>query len=161
MKNLCLVVICMLGFACSPEGKSENPEIYRQWSDGKAIVVIINADENSDSEHYADWSHYLNEFAEQAGPEFVFHKLAAQAGGKSWESPVKLEKMNAQPYSILFFKKGEPAYFYQGAIVESQVYRFVRLRYSNDDIPEFLHQFSPEEITVTWDTKAKVFNVSP
>lgn len=157
MKNLCLVVICMLGFACASEGKSEKPEIYRQWSDGKAIVIIIDADENSDSELYADWSHYLNEFAEQVGPEFVFHKLAAKAG----ESPVDLEKLKAQPYSMLFFKKGEPAYFYQGAIVESQVYRFVRLRYANDDIPAFLHQFSPEEITVTWDTKEKVFNVSP
>ena len=157
MKNLCLVVGCMLGFACSSEGKSEKPEIYQQWSDGKAIVVIVDANEDSDSEHYADWSHYLNEFAEQAGPEFVFHKLAAQAG----ESPVNLEKLKAQPYSILFFKQDEPAYFYQGAIVEPQVYRFVRLRYSNADIPEFLHQFSPEEITVTWDAKAKVFNVSP
>ena len=56
MKNLCLVVVCMLGFACSSEGKSEKPEIYQQWSDGKAIVVIVDANEDSDSEHYADWS---------------------------------------------------------------------------------------------------------
>lgn len=153
MKNLFLVVIFMLGVACSSEGKSEDSEIYQQWSNGKAIVIIIDAEESSDGEHYADWSHYLNEFAEQIKPKFVFHKLAG--------SPVNVEKINAQPYSTLFFKKGEPAYFYQGAIVEPQVYRFVRLRYSNDDIPEFLQQFSPAEVNVEWDGEGKHFKVFP
>ncbi len=153
MKYLYLVLLCLINLACASEGNSEKPEIHQQWANDMAIAVIVNIDGNSTSEQYADWSHYLNEFAQEVGSEFVFYKLR--------EINVKFKTIKPEPYSILFFKKGQPAYFYQGAITEPQVYQFIRLRYSNEDIPGFLHQFSPTQVSAAWDDTSKAFVVTP
>lgn len=58
-------------------------EFVEDLESGKSVVLIINADEKSKSEQYADWSHYLNEFSSDVGNNYVFHKI----------SNVKLNKM--------------------------------------------------------------------
>ena len=98
MKNLCLVVVCMLGFACSSEGKSEKPEIYQQWSDGKAIVVIVDANEDSDSEHYADWS-----TTSTNSPTGRTGIRVSQAGGTSWRKSRQFGKIEGAALLNTFF----------------------------------------------------------
>ncbi|MCW8987133.1 MAG: hypothetical protein OQK75_05615 [Gammaproteobacteria bacterium] len=112
---------------------------------GKAVVLIINANENSKSEQYADWSHYLNEFSSGAGKNYTFHKLSAD---KLRRTILNGEKFK-EKYSMIFMKKGKPSYFYSGPIVEPQVYKFVHLTFSGKPIqPKYLNQFSPEIVTI-------------
>lgn len=120
-------------------------EFVEDLESGKSVVLIINADEKSKSEQYADWSHYLNEFSSDVGNNYVFHKI----------SNVKLNKMilngekYKENYSMIFMKKGKPSYFYSGPIVEPQVYKFVKLTYLGKPIkPKYLNQFSPEEVKI-------------
>lgn len=112
---------------------------------GKSVVLIINADEKSKSEQYADWSHYLNEFSSEVGNNYVYHKISTT---KLNEIILNGEKFK-ENYSMIFMKKGKPSYFYSGPIVEPQVYKFVKLTYLGKPIkPKYLNQFSPEEVKI-------------
>ena len=112
---------------------------------GKSVVLIINANEKSKSEQYADWSHYLNEFSSKVGKDYTFHKLSAD---KLKNIILNGEKFK-ENYSMIFMKKGKPSYFYSGPIVEPQVYKFVQLSYSGKPIkPKYLNQFSPEKVNI-------------
>lgn len=120
-------------------------EFVKELESGKSVVLIINADEKSKSEQYADWSHYLNEFSSKVAKEYVFHKMS---GSKLKKIILNGEKFK-ENYSMLFMKKGKPSYFYSGPIVEPQVYKFVQLTYSGKSIkPKYLNQFSPEEVNI-------------
>lgn len=118
-------------------------EFVKDLESGKSVVLIINADEKSKSEQYADWSHYLNEFSSEAGNNYVFHKISTAKLNKIILNGEKFK----ENYSMIFMRKGKPSYFYSGPIVEPQVYKFVQLSYLGKPIkPKYLNQFSPEEI---------------
>jgi len=112
---------------------------------GKAVVLIINAAENSKSELYADWSYNLNQFSSEVGDAYVFHKISKNKLNKLIYDSTKY----SNSYSMFFMKKGHPSYFYDGPIVESQVYKFMNLTYQGKPIkPDYLTQFSPDEVVV-------------
>ncbi len=51
-------------------------------------------------------------------------------------------------------KQGKPSYFYKGAIVEPQVYKFIKLTYLGKEIkPKYLKQFSPKQVNVEFKVK--------
>ena len=112
---------------------------------GKAIVLVINAIAEPETEQYADWSHYLNQFSSKAGETFVFHKTTTR---KLKDQIYGAEKFSTN-HSMIFMKKGKPSYFYNGPIVEPQVYQFVYLTYQEKPVkPEYLKQFAPQVITI-------------
>ncbi len=132
-----LLIISLLIFA--------DNQLERELESGKAIVLIINAVVKKDSEQYADWSHYLNQFSSDVGKNYVFHKLSTDKLNKT---VLNADKFNNN-YSMIFMKKGKPSYFYKGPIVEPQVYKFVQLMYSGKLIkPKYLKQFSPKEVNI-------------
>ena len=120
-------------------------EFIEELELGKSVVLIINADEKSKSEQYADWSHYLNEFSSEVGNNYVYHKISTTKLNKIILNGEKFK----ENYSMIFMKKGKPSYFYSGPIVEPQVYKFVKLTYLGKPIkPKYLNQFSPEEVKI-------------
>jgi len=119
--------------------------LEKELASGVGVVLVINANENDKSEQYADWSHYLNQFSKDVGKNYIFHKI----------SSVQLDKIIAnkkeyhEEYSMIFLKKNMPSYFNKGAILEPQVYEFIRLLYAGKPIkPDHLNQFSPVEIKI-------------
>ena len=117
----------------------------KELESGKAVVLIINAVVKPESEQYADWSNYLNQFSSDVGKGYVFHKLSMDKLNKL---VINADKFNKN-YSMIFMKKGKPSYFYKGPIVEPQVYKFVQLTYSGKPIkPKYLNQFSPKKVSI-------------
>lgn len=117
----------------------------KELESGKAVVLIINAVVKPESEQYADWSHYLNQFSSDVGKSYVFHKLSMDKLNKL---VLNADKFNKN-YSMIFMKKGKPSYFYKGPIVEPQVYKFVQLTYLGEPIkPKHLKQFAPKEVNI-------------
>lgn len=110
-----------------------------------SIFLIINSEGDSESEQYADWSHYLNQFASEAGKSFVFHKVTTDDLKKFVHDPNKY----TNDFSMIFLKNGKPTFFYNGPILEPQVYKFVELTYLGKPIkPEYLTQFAPQEVII-------------
>ncbi len=140
LKNVFALALILISSSVFADHK-----FVKDLESGKSVVLIINADEKSKSEQYADWSHYLNEFTSEVGNNYVFHKVST---GKLKKIILNSERFK-ENYSMLFMKKGMPSYFYSGPIVEPQVYKFVQLSYLGKPIkPKYLNQFSPEEVKI-------------
>lgn len=143
----CLSVSCAVAAVDSP--------VYEAWSSGRAIVIVINADQTSHSEQYADWSYYLNAFAEEGGDAYLFSHLEET-------DVIDMPEQMQTPYALLFFKKGKPSYLSSAPILEPQVYDFVHAVYSGGVVEPHLHQFAPSEVDVVWraaDSKFFVTNM--
>lgn len=137
-------IIFILFIVASSFVQADN-EYIKELEAGKSVVLIINADESSKSEQYADWSHYLNAFTSDVGNSYVFHKVST----RKLKNIILNSENFREDYSMLFMKKGMPSFFYGGPIVEPQVYQFVKLTYLGKPIkPEYLKQFSPEEVNI-------------
>ncbi|VAW63242.1 hypothetical protein MNBD_GAMMA10-1658 [hydrothermal vent metagenome] len=117
----------------------------KELNAGKAVVFIINSIESTQDEQYADWSHYLNQFSTDNTRTYTFHKISKD---KLSQVIHNSDKFNT-PYSMIFMKNDRPSYFYEGPVIEPQVYRFIALTYKGEPIkPEYLTQFSPDEVSV-------------
>lgn len=140
LKNIFVFILILTSSSIFADYK-----IKKELESGKSVVLIINADEKSESEQYADWSHYLNEFSSEVGNNYFFHKIST---AKLNKIILKGEKFK-ENYSMVFMKKGKPSYFYSGPILEPQVYKFVKLTYLGKPIkPKYLNQFSPKEVKI-------------
>ena len=144
--NRAILVSLSLVFAsiAVPVYADQKSLIKSDLRNGKAVVLIINGKENQESEQYADWSYYLNDFANTVGDEYVFHKLNTT----SLMNLIESAKSYTKAYSMIFMKQGKNTYFYNGPIVEPQVYEYVQLNYSSQTVPKHLHQFAPEAVVV-------------
>ena len=119
--------------------------IQEELNSGKVVVLIINANENKEDEQYADWEYYLNQFSKDVGDKYVFHKISVS----QLDDLINDSNKYKEEYSMFFIKKDKPVYFYQGAIVESQVYEYIKLVFAGKPVkPEYLLQFSPEIVEV-------------
>ncbi len=152
--------LALLISACASANTSSQ-SMAEAWASGKAIVVILNASPNQTDETYGDFAYYLNDFAASAGDNWAFFTLNTQP--PSPELPIELH-LATTPYSVLFVKQGAPqAYLYPGPILEPQVYEFVQRQFEGRDIPDYLYQFSPDEVQVNWEDQSGLLriNVTP
>lgn len=139
-RNIFILLLTIISFSVYADH-----EFKKDLDSGKSVVLIINANEKSKSEQYADWSHYLNEFSSGAGKDYVFYKLSSD---KLKDVILNGEKFK-ESYSMIFMNKGNSSYFYSGPILEPQVYKFVHLSYSGKPIkPKHLSQFAPEKVNI-------------
>lgn len=119
--------------------------LSKELSSDKVVVLVINANEHNKSEQYADWSHYLNQFSRDVGNKYIFHKISSKRLGELIENSGKFE----EKYSIIFMQKNKPSYFYKGAILEPQVYEYIKLSFEGKPIePEYLKQFAPQKVKI-------------
>lgn len=157
LRSLTTLGLAFLISACAAADTATNP-LVEAWSAGKAIVITINPSPNNTDETYGDFAYYLNDFAASAGDQWAFFALDSQASTP--ELPIELN-IAATPYSVLFIKQGEPqGYLYPGPILEPQVYDFIRRQFEGRDIPDYLYQFSPDEVRVRWEDQNELFRIN-
>lgn len=139
--------LALLISACA-SANSSSQSMSEAWASGKAIVVALNSSPEQADETYGDFAYYLNDFAATAGDNWAFFTLNTQ--DPSPELPIELHQA-ATPHSVLFIKQGAAqGYLYPGPVLEPQVYEFVKRQFEGRDIPEYLYQFSPDEVQVKW-----------
>lgn len=135
---------CLLLAASSSAAAGFTEDVNHDLATGKVIVLIINADETRQSEQYADWSYYLNEFAREAGLVFSFYKVSSD----DLASLVTCSKRYDAPYSMIFMRNDEVSLFHEGPILEPQIYEYVSRFYGGESMPEHLDQFAPPVVQV-------------
>lgn len=111
----------------------------------QTVILIINGLGNHESEQYADWAHYLNEFYNSShSEEFAYFNVSAA----SLSTMIEDGQQFATSYSMIFMKNGRPSLFHEGPILEPQAYEYVDLFYAQQAIPAHLHQFAPVETDI-------------
>ncbi|PCM42870.1 hypothetical protein [Marinobacter sp. ANT_B65] len=148
--------LALLISACASAGTSSQ-SMAEAWVSGKAIVVTLNPNPGNTDEAYGDFAYYLNDFAASAGDNWAFFTQNSQAATPAL--PIELN-VAATPRSVLFVKQGAPhGYLYPGPILEPQVYDFVQRQFEGRDIPDYLYQFSPDEVQVKWEDQRGLLRV--
>lgn len=112
-------------------------ESQNSYNNGKGILLFSFIEAHRNTEAYADWAEYLNEFKFDSKSEFLIHQIEGQ-------TKVALN-IKTDEFSI-FLKEGYPTYFYDGLIVEPQVYTAVYKVYSKQELSGMDKSFLPEEL---------------
>ena len=148
--------LALLISACASANTSSQ-SMTEAWTSGKAVVITLNTNPDSTDESYGDFAYYLNDFAASVGDNWAFFTLNSQT--PSPELPIELH-VEATPNSVLFVKQGESrGYLYPGPILEPQVYDFVQRQFEGRDIPDYLYQFSPDEVQVKWEGQSRLLMI--
>ncbi|TAA41807.1 hypothetical protein [Corallincola spongiicola] len=132
LRTIISVLLLAGSVACeaTTSAVKDTAAICQQYNSGDAIAVVGNA-KPDDSEWYADWSAYLNDFAmANADKITVYH---------SSNHP----EFNVSDYTVFFAKKGHPSFIISEA-VEPQYYEYVAMTYSGEVIPASISAFKAE-----------------
>jgi hypothetical protein len=96
-------------------------KIEHAFQSNKQVLVLAWSDKDkcgADNEGCGDWSDRLNNFIKNNSKSLEIIKLSPV----NWKRVVDIGTTKIAPHSELFLKKDHPSYFYEGAIVEDQVY---------------------------------------
>jgi len=115
---------------------SLSSDIHNAYNSGRPVLLFAYNEEIVDSEVYADWAYYLNEFKKNQGAEFFY----AQVDAASFKS-IPSDELTG---FTLFVKEGHSAYWYDGLIVEPQVYMSVFKIFANKRLNGMDKAFMPE-----------------
>ena len=118
--------------------------VCEAFEDNRVVVLIIHDNGDHESESYADWAEYLNDFASSHTEDYRLIKLTQESLTRLIDEADRY----IAPYSMVFLKEGRPSLFYEGPIVEPQTYQYVELFYAGREIPAHLSQFAPLEVEV-------------
>ena len=149
MKNIKGLLISCLLFsltACSINSREVtgnampnnlSSESITAYQNGKGILLFKFEDSAIDSEAYADWAEYLNEFKSANNSDFLINEINRQE-----KAALNIETTEF----TIFLKKGYPSYFYDGYIVEPQVYTAVHKVYTEQELSSMDKSFLPEKL---------------
>lgn len=107
------------------------------YENGESVLLFSLSKNTRDTEAYADWAEYLNDF--KLNPPSKFSILEITPKEKS------ALNSNLQDFSV-FLKKGYPSYLYDGLIVEPQVYTAVYKRYTDQELSQMDESFLPDPL---------------
>ncbi|NWO04699.1 hypothetical protein C7H09_15730 [Marinobacter fuscus] len=142
--------------ACAQADPSGSP-LAEAWLSGRSVVVTMDVVPNNTSETYSDFAHYLNEFATSVDDSWAFFNQDSRSTRNRLPITIDVE---VPAYSVLFMKKGKAkGYLYPGPIVEPQVYNFVQRTFEGRDIPGYLYQFKPDEVSIEATQNGEKFNI--
>lgn len=117
--------------------------VRQELEQGKVVVVYRMSNGEQDSEQYADWSAYLNDFASSKGTQYTFH-----SSDNGVEQFLKKNGADVGADYTVFMKKGYPTYYYDGVILESMIYTSVDNAYSKKPLADMDRAFLPEAIHI-------------
>ena len=117
--------------------------IRQELRQEKVVVVYHMSNGEPDSEQYADWAAYLNDFASSKGKQYTFH-----ASDKEFDGFLKKNGVDIGEDYTVFMKKGDATYYYDGVILESMVYMSVDNVYSKKPLSDMDKAFLPETINI-------------
>jgi hypothetical protein len=146
LKSLLILSLLISLTACGLNSAGiKNTSIINYLSDksmvayerGEGILLFSFSKNTRDTEAYADWAEYLNDF-----------KLNTPSGLTILEITSKEKSAlnrNLQDFSV-FLKKGYPSYLYDGLIVEPQVYTAVYKIYTDQELSQMDESFLPDPL---------------
>lgn len=117
--------------------------VLQELEQGRVVVVYRMSNSERDSEQYADWSAYLNDFASSNGSQYTFHP-----SDKGFDDFLKGNGADVGEDYTVFMKKGYPTYYYDGVILESMIYTSVDNAYSKKPLTDMDRAFLPEAIHI-------------
>jgi len=144
-----LIALLFLAFGCNSIAenslssnllKSLDTKINNTYLKGESILLFAYDDKIINTEAYADWSSYLNEFKQEPNSKFQFFRIAPQSLKNSLPA-----LQGVSEYSV-FLKKGQSAFLYEGLIVEPQVYTAVDRAYNQVPLSDEDKAFLPTKI---------------
>ena len=96
------------------------------------------------SEAYADWSVYLNDFMPDTQTKFTVVKLLPEELILLFDNASKLKV----PYTTLFLNKRLGNFYYPGAVLEPGVYLYVDTFYRQKEISSELALYKPVKLSL-------------
>ena len=144
------MALCLLACAQDTNQIQSSGELLKTLSDkvkmsyeqDKTIVLFAYEDEIENSEAYADWAAYLNDFNEGESKHFDAVRVTYSDFEKNMTPFLKATEKNF----TLFLKKDMPVYYYEGLILEPQVYAAVKQVYQKLDLNDEHRAFLPKEV---------------
>ena len=112
-------------------------ETIASYNNGKGVLLFKFEESAIGSEAYADWAEYLNEFKSANKSDLLIHEINNQEKEAS--------NIATNEFTV-FIKRGYPSYFYDGYIVEPQVYTAVHKVYAEQKLSDIDKSFLPEEL---------------
>ncbi len=138
-------LILSLGACAQHSERSELPaglsqDIKDAYDSDQAILLYYFDPKARESEAYADWSAYLENFKRSEGADFYIRSFDIS------ELRSLVDNTKSVIDFSLFIKDGHPSYLYSDVILEPQVYRAVFHSYSGQQMTEEDRAFVPEQV---------------
>lgn len=117
---LVAVVFCSLSLAAASEITSK---VVRSLDSGKPVVLIVapNATKaDKQSEAYADWASYLNDFASDNHNRFTFITVKPAQITQVFLSSTPIK----HSFAVVFLKSNHEALYYDGMILDPATYKY-------------------------------------
>jgi len=113
-------VFCLISAAVMPDAKSK---VLESLDSGKPVVLIVartTTKADQESEAYADWSSYLNDFAAGNREHFTFITIRPAQTRQifSASAPIK------HSFAVIFLKNDRDAVYYDGMILDPETYKY-------------------------------------
>lgn len=149
MRYFITYILCLFLLGCLGPTKKQDVQLLVKTLDAKAlsafhkghtILFYAYSDKIAETEAYADWAAYLNDFQESSNADVYFSRVQKNA-----LVPIFPQLANHTEFS-LFLKKGMTAYLYVDLIIEPQVYTAVKHVYGELPLTAVDKAFLPEEI---------------
>jgi len=132
------------GCGVKPNASKENiyfeelsTEVQNAYNNDQSVLLFSFHKNTQNSEAYADWAEYLNNFSSNPNSDFHLFKIS-----KEDKNYLSIPENNF----TVFLKKEHPTYFYSGLIVEPQVYTAVKKQYSKENLSEMDRSFLPQPL---------------
>ncbi|MDO6684121.1 MULTISPECIES: hypothetical protein [unclassified Agarivorans] len=133
MNKATLIGLILACVACSGQAvttiKTTEQNLCDDYRQGFAIAIIGNSTAD-DSEWYADWSAYLNDFITNNKETFKVYRES------------QLDNIELPIYSVAFSKQSRTSYLLQETI-EPQYYEYVAADYLRASIADHVAPFKP------------------
>lgn len=145
-----LFLLLLLVSACTGADTPPSPadsllgSIRQELVQGKVVVVYQMSNQGSDTEQYADWSAYLNDFSAHRKEQYRFH-----ASDEVFNRFLTQNGVDTRSDYTVFLKKGSDSYFYNGVIVEPMVYSAVDKVYSSKPLTDMDRAFIPDVLDIS------------
>lgn len=157
MKKVQLFILLFVPFLTSASqvgGGFKTSHYLNAYDGGNLVLLYAYNDEVMGSEAFSDWEHYLHDFKKNHIKELVTDRITTvDIVGVDGVVVVSATEFT------LFMKKGFPSYFYEGLIVEPQVYQAVLRSYSNLELRSMDRAFMPKK--VSYDILKGRFELNP
>lgn len=151
MRLLIPLFLVIFTYSCSATTNKEildltlpssiDSNVRQAYNNGKAILLFGYSEKNSETEAYADWAGYLNDFKSRINNEFLIVRVNSKILPDIFRQQPEISEFS------LFIKQGAPSYFYEGFIVESQVYTSVEHVYQGVQLTPEDKAFLPLEVS--------------
>jgi len=119
-----------------------NVSVRTSYEQDKTILLYAYEDSVENSEAYADWAAYLNDFSEIKSDQLD----AVRVSRLDFEQEMISFLDDTENNFTLFLKKDMPIYYYEGLILEPQVYTAINRVHKTLELNDEHKAFLPTKV---------------